>query len=241
MRNPRLFATACAVGVAVTSLAASNPCPRWLSVMPLRPGYEEELIRDVIDLGETTCIDGILYSWTLHPVGNPALDLAADYASRYRVVAPKVREGSKVKQGILLQSTMGHGGFPTEPTKWQLTVRPDGESIYRMCPLDERFRDYIAKACHTVSELKPDFYMVDDDARIQFDRQIPGCYCPLHLAEFSKRTGRNWTREELVKEISKGKGETFDAWLELGRETMVGFYGLIRKNISEEMFLRMSP
>ena len=214
---------------------AEDPCPHWTTVMPLAAGIEEDLIRDVIDLGETTFIDGVLYCWTLHPRGNPAVDIAADYAARYRVVSEGVRKGSKVKQGILLQSTMGHGGSPSEPTRWQLTVKPDGTSVYRMCPLDGRFRDYIAKACRTVSDQKPDFYMVDDDARIQFDHNIPGCYCPLHLAEFSRRTGRTWTREELVEEIRKGKGEVFDAWLALGTETMVDFYGLIRKNISSEI------
>ena len=40
---------------------AEDPCPHWTTVMPLAPGIEEDLIRDVIDLGETTFIDGVLY------------------------------------------------------------------------------------------------------------------------------------------------------------------------------------
>ena len=110
-------------------------------------------------LGENTIIDGIAWSCSIHPEGDPPADKAAIYATRWRETEPLVRRGSRVKQGVLLQSTMGHGGFPGSRTPWQLAVHPDGTETYRFCPLDPRFLEYIAHACRKFDAERPDFFM----------------------------------------------------------------------------------
>ena len=216
--------------------AKIKACPRWISVMPLNDGVAEQLVADSADLGNTTFVDGIAWSCSVNPEGDPVVDRAAVYAKRYLATAPLLRAKSPVAQGILLQSTMGHVNPPGTPTPWQLVVKPDGSSIYRMCPLDERFLAYIAKTCRTFSELKPDFFMIDDDTRLVWNGK-PGCYCPLHLAEFAKRTGRSWTREEVVALLDKVKEErTADEirhagiWEAFYSECMSRFFKVIRDN-----------
>ena len=113
----RMKMTFCAVAVCAATLAE---CPRWISVMPLKGECAEELAKDSADLGETTLVDGIAWCCTLHPEGDPVADRAAIYAEAYRKVAPRLKSLSSVKQGILLQATMGHGGRPGSPTPWQL-------------------------------------------------------------------------------------------------------------------------
>ena len=49
--------------------------------------------------------------------------------------------------------------------------------------------------------------MVDDDTRMIWGG-VPGCFCPLHLEAFAKRTGRVWTREEVAKMLASG-GDLF--------------------------------
>ena len=228
------FAAACAIGAFAGD--GKFACPRWLSVMQLNETYAEQLVDDVADLGNTTFIDGIAWSCPVNPQGDPVDDRAAFFADLYRKIAPLVRSKSSVAQGILLQATMGHRLAPGTPTPWQLTVQPDGTSVYRMCPMDERFLEYIAKACRTFAALKPDFFMVDDDTRLIWHGGLqPGCYCPLHLAEFSKRTGRKWTRPEVAAMLEKGASREAEIWLEVNRDSLRRLFRTIRENFGNDI------
>ena len=131
------------VFAAMAASLALGDCPHWISVMPLKGDCVEELAKDAADLGNTTLVDGIAWICTVNPEGNPVANRAGIYAESYRKLAPRLRELSSVRQGVLLQATMGHGGFPGSATLWQLTVQKDGKSSYRMCPLDERDRKSI--------------------------------------------------------------------------------------------------
>lgn len=223
----RIFAILMFAGF--TSYSDGYDCPRWLSVMPLDDRHSAELADDAADLGKTTFIDGIAWMCSVHPGGNPPADKGASYAEMYRKTSSLLRKKSSLKQGILLQSTMGHGGYPGTPVPWQLIVRHNGTSVYRMCPLDERFLAYIARTCKTLSSAKPDFFMVDDDTRLVW-MDVPGCFCPLHLAEFSKRTGRKWTREEVVAMLKKGESADRSAWMALKKDTLSRLFSVIRGN-----------
>ena len=202
-------------------------CPRWISVMPLNAGDVESISEDAAMLGNETIVDGIAWSFAVHPAGDPVDDKAAEFAKRYRLAEPLVRARSKVAIGVLLQATMGHGGMPGTPAKFQRVVQPNGATIYRMCPLDKGFLDYIAAACRTFSAVKPDFFMVDDDTRLTWGVDMRGCFCPLHLAEFGRRTGRAWTREEVVAAF-KDDPETRKAWTEFSADTLAGLMKTIR-------------
>ena len=206
---------------------AEVACPRWISVMPLNADNVESVSADAAMLGEDTIVDGIAWSFAVHPAGNPVEDKAAAFAARYRKAEPLVRAKSKVALGVLLQATMGHGGMPGAPANFQRVVRPDGGSLYRMCPLDAGFLDYIAAACRTFSAVNPDFFMIDDDTRLVWGVDMQGCFCPLHLAEFAKRTGRSWTREEVVAAF-KSDAEVRKAWTALTVDSLSGLMRTIR-------------
>ena len=226
------FFVVCAMHCVTMSAAE---IPSWLSVMPLNEDSHEELARDCADLGNTTIVDGIAWSCTVNPEGDPVADRAAIYAECYRDVVTKLRALSKIKQGILLQATMGHGGFPGSVTPWQLAVKRDGTSVYRMCPMDGRFLAYITRTCRTFSDLRPDFFMIDDDTRLVWG-DTPGCFCPLHLAEFSKRTGRKWTRDEVGDMLDSRNDPAMAArWDEVNVDSLRRFFKTIRENFSPEI------
>ena len=222
---------ACALNAA---FAAQLQCPRWMSVMPLHEGCEEALAKDAADLGNTTFVDGILWMCAVHPEGDPATDKAAMYVKRYKAASRILRGLSDVRQGILLQATMGHGGFPGTSTPWQLAVKADGNSVYRMCPMDERFLEYISHTCRTFAAAKPDFFMVDDDTRLIWG-ETPGCFCPLHLAEFSKRTRRSWTRQEVVSMLKKGVSRESDIWEAVKIDSLRRFFKVIRDSFGGDI------
>ncbi|MBQ6340370.1 MAG: hypothetical protein IJI36_14620, partial [Kiritimatiellae bacterium] len=108
------------VALAVTAVVhAEEPtrrqgdaCPRWVAVLPLNKGNAASIAKDAAALGEETFIDGIAWLCALHPEGTPPTDKAAIYAEIYRETEASLRKLSSVKQGVLLQSTIGHGGWP---------------------------------------------------------------------------------------------------------------------------------
>ena len=228
MRRAILLLAATAV------VAARAECPHWISVMPLHTDRIDELAADAVDLGNTTLIDGVVWSCAVHPAGDPAEDKAKRFAALYKQVAEKIRAQSKVQVGVLLQATMGHSAVPAVPAKFQRVVKPDGRSFYRMCPLDPGFLDYIAGQCRTFSDVKPDFFMIDDDTRLTLDPDATGCYCPLHLAEFAKRTGRTWTREEAVAAV-KGDPKVAAEWERMTVGSLEGLFRTIRANFDAEI------
>lgn len=211
----------------------SVECPHWLSVIPLVEDDIDGIADDAVAQGDKTIIDGIAWLMRLCPEGNPVADLASQYAAIYRKIEPKVRARSKVKQGVLLQSTMGHGGYPGEVSGFQTAVKADGSTVYRMCPLDSRFMDYIGRSCRTLAALKPDFFMVDDDTRLVWGA-VPGCFCPLHLSALEKATGRKWTRKEVVEQLQLGDREFRDVWEKIYFDTMEAFYRTIRASFPSD-------
>ena len=192
----------------------ANACPRWIAVLPLNKGNAASIAKDAAALGEETFVDGIAWLCALHPEGTPPTDKGAIYAALYRESAENLRKLSSVKQGVLLQSTVGHGGWPPpSPAPFQLAVPPDAATkTWRVCPLDRAFLDYIARTCRTLNELKPDFFMVDDDTRLVWSPTAPGCFCPLHLARLAEATGRAWTRERAVAKLRSGDAEFARVW-----------------------------
>lgn len=213
-------------------MVGTSDCPRWISVMPLNADNIESVAADAAMLGDETIVDGIAWSFPIHPAGNPVDDKASRFAARFREAERLVRARSRVRLGVLLQATMGHGGEPGEPAEFQRVVKPDGTSIYRMCPLDAGFREYIAAACRTFSAVKPDFFMVDDDTRLVWDNGPQGCFCPLHLAEFGRRTGRPWTREEVLEAVASDS-KIRDAWNALAADSLAGHLETIRGNFDK--------
>lgn len=211
----------------------SVECPHWLSVIPLVEDDIDGIADDAVAQGDKTIIDGIAWLMRLCPEGNPVADLASQYAAIYRKIEPKVRARSKVKHGVLLQSTMGHGGYPGEVSGFQTAVKADGSTVYRMCPLDSRFMDYIGRSCRTLAALKPDFFMVDDDTRLVWGA-VPGCFCPLHLSALEKATGRKWTRKEAVEQLQLGDKEFRDVWEKIYFDTMEAFYRTIRASFPSD-------
>ena len=208
-------------------------CPHWLSVIPLVEDDIDDIADDAVAQGDKTIIDGIAWLMRLCPEGNPVADLASQYAAIYRKIEPKVRARSKVKHGVLLQSTMGHGGYPGEVSGFQTAVKADGSTVYRMCPLDSRFMDYIGRSCRTLAALKPDFFMVDDDTRLVWGA-VPGCFCPLHLSALEKATGRKWTRKEAAERVQTGDAEFCKVWEKIYFDTMEAFYRTIRASFPSD-------
>ena len=210
-----------------TASTASSQAPRWIDILPLPDPIPESYVADAAFLGDETISDGIAWSCKLVPEGDPAVDKASVYAERFRRVAPRVRARSKICQGFLIQATIGHGWTPGRATPWQKIVQSTGRTTYRFCPLGAEFRRYVDGQLRTLAAAGPEFFLVDDDTKL-LGPKIDGCFCPLHLAGFAAKTGRRWSREELVAGIEGGDAALAAAWRSYAESTLVDYARLIR-------------
>ncbi|MDD3544248.1 MAG: glycoside hydrolase family 2 TIM barrel-domain containing protein [Kiritimatiellae bacterium] len=166
---------------------------QFLNVVSFSPGKEEVAAKDMIEYTEKTGNSIVLYSLTLHPEGKPAWKKVEAAVASYRRFA-KALEGTDVRPAILLQAILGHWPRVDEEIEpWQRTIDADGNAV-RFCPLDPGFRKYIRDVGTALAKERPALILGDDDIRA-FSPKAE-CFCPLHTAEFNRRTGRNLTSDE---------------------------------------------
>jgi hypothetical protein len=149
--------------------------PRWIDVLPMGVKSENPIA------------DGAAYIFWLTPQGNPVHDRVTEQVKAFR-------KQRGMQTGALLQCTLGHGGGPGDGaarTPWQMMDwkwKQVPATFYKFCPLDPRFREYIVEQCRKIAAVKPDFFMFDDDSRME-----RGCYCPLHMAAYEKvKDKKSW-------------------------------------------------
>ena len=106
-------------------------------------------------------------------------------------------------------------------------------SFFANCPLDPVFRKTFSENVARFAEIaRPAFIITEDDYSIHAGSSEYGCFCEHHLAEFAKRMGKAYTREELISIFRAGTEESnalLRAWRELIRDSMV----LISREIRE--------
>lgn len=172
----------------------------FLNVVPLIPNDPEYMAQQARRIFAEVGLNTIAFSLSLHPEGKPAKKKSLLFSEAFAVLKKELESDPEIHPGILLQSLLGHGWsglvkLTDEP--WQHTVKTDGIESSRLCPLGRDFRDYVLNAIEGLAASSPAFFLVDDD----FCNKRGECFCPLHLAEYSQRTGREWTREALVAHL----------------------------------------
>ena len=110
--------------------------------------------------------------------------------------------------------------------KFHLMVDPDGRTASATaCPLCPVWREHLRQQYERLAQLHPRIIWVDDDFRLHNHSPLQwgGCFCELHLQEYSRRAERPVKREEFVQGVLQpGAPHPFRRiWLDTSRETMV--------------------
>ncbi|MGI6574181.1 MAG: hypothetical protein ACOX19_12495 [Fermentimonas sp.] len=117
--------------------------------------------------------------------------------------------------------------------KFQNIIRDDGSIAQEACcPLDANYRETFSDYIATVAQIANPFLInFEDDFHLS-----GGCFCPLHLEEFSKREGKHYSREEL--QILFGS-KTLDgyrlneSWGKLKRDSLAGLATSVREKVDK--------
>lgn len=191
-----------------------------INVTPMIPGFEKETAADLIRMFRKGVIQSAMFICSLVPEGDPVSDKADRLAELYR--KQKVALGKcGMPVGILIQSMIGHGWVPAEKAPFQKFTYADGQTPYVFCPLDPGFQAYVRASIRTVAQLKPDFFMMDDDTRMHSGRG--GCFCPLHMKEFNRRIRKKYSPAQLKEALLKDDAlaEVWDKFQQEGLFEMV--------------------
>jgi hypothetical protein len=186
-------------------------------------------------------VDGVLLfesNYDTDPALLPLETLARRFA-RLREIVPRFRAAG-LEVHINVEITMGHGDDGGAHPEWfdlQFQMDERGNiSRSTACPLDPAFLDYAGQIYRWAAECGADAVWVDDDVRF-LSHDVPGmtCFCPLHLAAMTERTGCEdpWTREGLAQALrDDGRDPSIrQAWFNLQREAMVALAERIEREV----------
>ncbi len=201
------------------------------TIMPLLEEHATEICEDIKRQYEDGIANCALFSMTLVPEGTPPVNKAEVLCQKYDLFKAKL-DSMGLGSGILVQATIGHGrllGKSSPFSKFKGLI--PGKDSDTCCPYDDAFCDHIRDVFTTVASHTPQTIMVDDDFRL-LARPGRGCACPLHMAEFNKRAGVSFTKEELYAELSRcGDSKYSKIFVETQREALLKAARAMREGI----------
>lgn len=121
---------------------------------------------------------------------------------------------------------------------FQPIVKANGEEHpFANCPSCSNFKERYIKNIATFCALaKPEFMVIEDDYCISAAAGKYGCFCKNHLAEFEKREGRRYEREELVAIFEKREKESLQLlkrYKAMLKDSMVELSACIRQELDK--------
>lgn len=126
----------------------------------------------------------------------------------------------------------GQGGGETKDDFMQIkSLRAEqiAPSVY--CPSDERFTQLYGEYIGELSRLGVGTILLDDDYCLACRGEIWGCACDNHIREYSRRIGREMTRSEICEKVLLcGENEYRKVWIQMQRDTMIGFAEAMRRS-----------
>lgn len=187
----------------------------------------ELLIRDCKKNGFDNVV--LLFNAVEHNRGHITIEEAKPIIEQLKVASEKIRAaGLSVSLNNWIE--MGHNdrGVPPKPNQdfTYMTDRFGTVNNFVTCPLCENWREYhLELVRYLVDAIRPDTYWIEDDFRYHNHSPLDwgGCFCPLHMAEYNRRLGTNYTREEFCERAFAKGGMTPErkVWLDVSHDSLL--------------------
>lgn len=188
----------------------------------------EEITRQLLKLVRTAPVDEIMFFFFGEEMnnGHETIEEVKEWIERSRPYRKAVADaGIKVSLNPYHSLLHRSGERQLKPGQnWQPMVDQNGlEAGAVVCPLDKGWRAYFEETLRLYAKEGFRVIWIDDDFRYHNHRPLDwgGCFCPLHVAEFNRRTGANATREKIVASCT-ASGEPHpwrEIWLDMWQET----------------------
>ena len=203
---------------------------RIVNIAPLLMKHKAAMVADLLRLRRDCGVTDVAFMMSLHPERMPLAAKVEALCAHFREMRQALR-GSDLRTGILIQSSLSHGdrGGTLTDAGFQQIVSNEGAVSARMCPLDPGFVQYMRDTAAALCRCAPDFLIIDDDYRLTLNAF--GCFCPLHLVQFSRRAGGAYTRETLLAVLQRDDAEARRLgalWNEVAQASLVDLSRAIR-------------
>lgn len=144
------------------------------------------------------------------------LEVMEQRAERLARLMAEVRKRG-MRAGINVLATMGHHEENLQNSlaaPWQRVTDIHGRiSRGSFCPAQPELLDYARKVYAAMTKASPDFIWLDDDIRLAGHMPITlTCFCDRCLSDFSRESGRAFTRETLPAAFDSGPLEERMSW-----------------------------
>jgi hypothetical protein len=168
----------------------------------------------------------------------PTLEEHRASAERMARAAGKTRAAG-ILPGIQIANTLGHSDrpmYPSEGGTYPPIVGPDGTAAKMCwCPRSPGLHEYVSEMMRAYAAWQPSSVWIDDDLRMQNHSPVRyGCFCEVCLSEFSKESGRAWSRESLVEALNApDDGTVRVAWTKFGGRGLAALARTIAGTVHE--------
>ena len=206
------------------------------------PGFNEgERIKGLLDFCKNAKIDEVMFFINVEALNRGHLTIGETqvWLDMIRRVKKELDE-LKIRFSLNPWTTMGHADRGRSLKKGQdfdLMVGHDGvRAKLQACPHSPEWRKYIIEMYGLYASLKPHVLWLEDDFRLHNHKPVlMGCFCDLHMEEYSKRAGKKLTRQEFIEGVlSEGKPHPYrKIWLDTCRETFVTLAEAIGSKVRE--------
>lgn len=184
---------------------------KYILRFTIQPGYfEEERLTKLITFCKQARIDDVTFFVDCEELNGGHIDPEGlkPWLKMISRAKEKLQELG-VTTSVNPWTTLLHGdrGRRLKPGQnFTLMVDPNGNhATAQACPIDPAWRKYIADIYAQYATVQPEYIWVEDDFR--FFNHPPltwgGCFCDLHMAEYSRRADIVLTRQEFVEGILK--------------------------------------
>lgn len=162
--------------------------------------------------------------------GYPQREFFEERAKVFNIIKEEVKKHG-CECGWWITLTMKSG----KTESFQSMIKPDGsEHPFANCPLCDNFRKrFCDDVAYFANQTTPAFIITEDDFSLS---AAMGCFCDLHIAEFNKRYGYSYTRQELNELFNSKTDESFEVlreWREVAKDSLVSFAADIRKAVDQ--------
>jgi len=204
---------------------------RYILRFGIQPGFHEDRrLETLIEFCKEASIDEVMFF--IGPEELNSGHLTKEEAEPWLegiAKAKRLLDPIGIKTSINPWATLLHtdrGRRLKSGQNFTLMVDPYGNRASAVaCPLCENWRRYIVEMFSLYASIRPYMIWIEDDFRLHNHEPLiwGGCFCELHMKEFSRRAGKILSREEFVEGILRpGDPHPYrKVWLDVCRETMI--------------------
>ena len=212
---------------------------KMMTTVAARPWNEQMVIKNLVKMCEDSATSDVAVMYMCHPEGLPLMKKIEEAAQQFRRLKAQLKPHG-IRAGILVQTLLDHAERfqPLSPVSFQRITGFDGAvSRACFCPMDQDFLIYVREMILMFSKELPDFFLVDDDVRL--DNHHPArwaCACPLHVALFNRFAGLEYSREQIFSAMERDDElglSVREHWQNSGDESLLQLARTIRESIDQ--------